>query len=73
MEASRMRNALTQIRMEYIEMPDLKLTLGQAGRLFGIPAGECEAALQALVSLGFLGRTRDGAFFRTDGSASTAA
>lgn len=66
MDASRMQDVLTQIQMEYLEMPDLKLTVGQARRLFALPIEECSTALDSLVSVGFLGRTRDGAFLRRD-------
>jgi hypothetical protein len=64
MEASRMQDVLTLIQMEYLEMPDLKLTLRQARRLFDVPVDLCEAALESLVSTGFLWRTREGAFLR---------
>lgn len=50
--------------MEYIEMPDLKLTAPQARRLWNIPADVCDAALSALVARGFLVQTRTGAFLR---------
>jgi hypothetical protein len=64
MEASRMQDVLTLIQMEYLEMPDLKLTLRQARRLFDLPMDLCEPAFDALVGVGFLARTRDGAFLR---------
>lgn len=64
MDASRIQGALTRIRMEYLEMPDLKLTVQQARRLFALPVELCEPALEALVLAGFLSRTRDGAFLR---------
>jgi len=64
MDAHRMHEALVQIQMEYREMPDLKLTLAQARRLFAMPAELCEQALEALVRSGFLRRTSDGAFLR---------
>jgi hypothetical protein len=56
--------AITRIAMEYIEMPDLKLTALQARRLWNIPAEVCDRALAALVSCGFLAQTRTGAFLR---------
>lgn len=68
MEANRINKALMQIRMEYLEMPDLKLTVQQARRLFALPAELCEPALEALVLAGFLSRTRDGAFLRPSGA-----
>jgi hypothetical protein len=55
---------LTLIQMEYLEMPDLKLTLRQARRLFDLPLELCENALGTLVSIGFLMQTRDGSFLR---------
>ena len=64
MEASRMQDIMTLIQMEYLEMPDLKLTMRQARRLFGLPEDLCDMALESLVSIGFLARTRDGAFLR---------
>lgn len=62
-------DAPTLIRMEYLEMPDLKLTLAQARRLFGLPIDECQTALEALVTVGFLARSRDGAFLKRSGAA----
>lgn len=66
-------DTLQQIRMEYVEMPDLKLTLPQARRLFALPLDECQAALESLVSAGFLALSRDGAFLRRSDSSLTAA
>ena len=66
MPTNRLLDAPTLIRMEYLEMPDLKLTLAQARRLFGLPIEECESALDALVRIGFLARRRDGAFVKTE-------
>ena len=54
-----------RIAMEYIEMPDLKLTVEQARRLWNLPANVCDTALATLVSRGFLRRTPAGAFLRT--------
>jgi hypothetical protein len=64
MDSNRIQNALTRIRMEYLEMPDLKLTVQQARRLFALPVELCDPALDALVLAGFLSRTPDGAFLR---------
>jgi hypothetical protein len=52
----------TLIRMEYLEMPDLKLTSSQVRRLLAITADVCEEALESLVSSGFLARTFGGEF-----------
>ncbi len=56
--------AVSRIAMEYIEMPDLKLTVEQAKRLWNIPEAVCRGALAALVARGFLVQTRTGAFLR---------
>lgn len=61
---------ILRIAMEYLEMPDLKLTVGQARRLWNLPADVCETALDALVARGFLARTAAGAFLRRASGAS---
>jgi len=65
METSRMQDVLVLIQREYLEMPDLKLTHREARRLFDLPADLCDVALESLVRVGFLARTRDGAFLRS--------
>jgi hypothetical protein len=57
-------SALQRIRIEYVEMPDLKLTRAQARRLWNLPQDVCDAALARLVGIGFLSLTRDGRFLR---------
>jgi hypothetical protein len=37
-----MNDVLHQIEMEFLEMPDLKLTTRQARRLWNLPDGVCE-------------------------------
>lgn len=51
-----------RVRGEFVEMPGLRLTLKQAGRLFGLPPTLCEAVLGRLVDERVLLRTPDGAF-----------
>lgn len=63
-DASRLRDTVTRIEMEFREMPGLKLTAPQACRLFGLPAELCDPALDVLVGNGFLSRGRDGTFIR---------
>jgi hypothetical protein len=53
-----------RIRNEYLEMPGLSLTLGQAQRMWQLRPGECETLLAGLVDSGFLARTAGGAFVR---------
>jgi hypothetical protein len=48
------------IRSEYLEMPGLRLTRGQAQRLWGFDAVTCETLLERLVLTGFLCRTPKG-------------
>jgi hypothetical protein len=57
-----------RIRGEFLEMPGLSLTIGQARRLWGLESSLCEASLDALVRSGFLTRTRDGRYLRLDTS-----
>jgi hypothetical protein len=56
--------ARMRIQIEYIEMPDLKLTLAQLRRLCALPPDVCEAAVADLVRSGFLWKTGEGAFLR---------
>jgi hypothetical protein len=51
---------LTRIRGEFREMPGLRLTFGQAQRLWQLEAHVCEAVLERLVSEGFLVRNSGG-------------
>ena len=56
-----------RVRNEYLEMPGLSLTLGQAQRMWQLRRTECETLLGALVDSGFLARTPSGAFVRASG------
>ena len=58
------RFAFTRIQVEYIEMPDLKLTPTQIRRLCDLPQDVCEAALAALEQADVLWRAPDGRFRR---------
>lgn len=60
--------ALRRIRSEYLEMPGLKLTAAQAQRLWGFDPDQCEVLLAKLMEMGFLRRTRDGAYVRVGSS-----
>jgi hypothetical protein len=55
---------LNRIQVEYMEMPDLKLTVAQAARLWSLPRDVGESALQVLLERGFLVLARDGGFRR---------
>jgi hypothetical protein len=53
-----------RIQMEFVEMPGLKLTLSQAGRLWNLPVEHCAMIFSDLVAKGFLARTAHGEFLR---------
>jgi hypothetical protein len=55
---------LERIRMEYVEMPDLRLTMRQARRLWNLDPALCDELMAILVREGFLARTHDGSFLR---------
>jgi hypothetical protein len=54
--------ALDRIRLEFLEMPDLKLTLPQMRRLCDLPPDVCESAVDALLTMGFLRLSDSGRF-----------
>jgi hypothetical protein len=56
-----------RVRNEYLEMPGLSLTVGQAQRMWQLRRTDCEDLLAALVDSGFLARTPAGAFVRASG------
>lgn len=55
-----------RVRGEYLEMPGLALTLGQAQRMWNLRRGDCERLLGDLVDAGFLACTPLGMFVRAD-------
>lgn len=65
--AAVVENLDEDIRRKYRELPELKLTLWQAGRLWNVPYDVCEAALTRLVRSGVLCEGRDGQFLRKAG------
>ena len=59
---------LERLRAEFLEMPDLRVTVEQAQRLCGIEPALCKAMLDALVDMKFLCIKSDGSYARlTDG------
>jgi hypothetical protein len=54
-----------RVRGEFLEMPGLRLTPQQAARLWAVDRVTAELVLEALVSFGFLVRTRDGGYLRS--------
>jgi hypothetical protein len=65
MELREVKEALSRIRNEFTEMPEMKLTMPQVSRLLCLPTAACEVALATLVDTGFLIRTENGSFVRT--------
>ena len=57
---------LQRVRAEFNEMPGLRLTPAQAGRLLGLDASSCQRVLNALVGASFLKRMADGSVVRTE-------
>ena len=55
---------LMRIRMEYVEMPGLQLTGGQARRLWNLDQSTCENILATLVDERFLTLTAGGSYLR---------
>jgi hypothetical protein len=60
---------LNRIRSEFLEMPGLRLTPGQAQRLYGIEQALCQRALERLVDSRFLCIKPDGRYARTSDGA----
>jgi hypothetical protein len=59
---------LRRIKAEYIEMPGLRLTVAQAGRLWGLDGTACLDLMEHLITERFLQRRPDGTYSRvTDG------
>ena len=65
-ESSRVviRDLLNRIQMEYLEMPDLRLTSWQAQRLWNLDQPTCDEIFATLVREQFLSQTVDGAYLR---------
>lgn len=61
------KTLLLRARSEYLEMPGLRLTPWQAGRLWNIEPALSEQVLRLLVASGFLWRSRDGAYLLRSG------
>ena len=60
----RLHELMDRLRSEYLEMPGLRLTVGQAQRLCGVEHAPCHMLLDALVEQRFLRVNRDGGYVR---------
>jgi len=49
-----MQTLTNRVRCEFIEMPGLRLTKAQAGRLWGLDTRACQEVIESLVRTGFL-------------------
>lgn len=56
-----------RVRAEFLEMPDLRLTVPQAARLWGLGADDCQRVIDRLVGAAFLRRTSAGLVMRVEG------
>ncbi len=63
---SQLHDWLQLIRAEFSEVPDLQLSQAEVQEMWGLDAMIAEALLAALVSAGFLKRTREGLYRRRD-------
>ena len=55
---------IARLKNLFIEVPGTHLSLDEISRLAGVEQVRCEPILDALVSAGFLTRSRDGRFRR---------
>jgi hypothetical protein len=56
---------IERLRLEYAELPSLRLTSAQIRRLCGVDdALLCESVLRAMVEIGFLAQNADGLYIR---------
>ena len=63
-KAAAIEAALVRIQHDYLEMPDLELTLDEAVRLWNIEPVRCLALLEFLAIEGFLTHSRRGGYKR---------
>jgi hypothetical protein len=61
-----LEQVMQQIRLEFKELPGLRLTRWQAQRLWRLDPTECETVLASLVRSTFLTEARDGTFARRE-------
>lgn len=61
---STLMQALVRARAEFIEMPDLQLTVVQASRLWSLDLETCSEILSRLVEARFLVTSRNATYIR---------
>ena len=67
----KIEEAVQLMRLEYAELPGLRLTAWQAQRLWNLSAQLCDDTLAWLVCAGFLRRMSDGTYVRAADAGST--
>ena len=67
--STRIDKLVRRIQSEYVQRPELRVTLEDAQRLWHLDRIECEALLTAFVDAAFLRRTVGGAFVRAGSAA----
>ncbi len=64
MSSAEFHQLLARVRSEFMEMPGLQLTPGQAGRLWGLGPQPCGAVIDSLIDAAFLRWTAAGRITR---------
>ncbi len=64
--AMELDDVVARVRQEFLEMPGLRLTPSEAGRLWGLDGERCRAVIDALVASAFLRWTPAGAVTREE-------
>ena len=64
MDSPSFQQALIAIQAEFVDMPELRLSVGQLARVGMLPTDVCKAAVSALVATGFLVEAANGSFSR---------
>lgn len=57
-----MRRTIERLQAEFLEMPGLRLTVGQIQRLCGVDQAVCQGVLDRLVAVKFLRANADGTY-----------
>ena len=64
MHTRSIESLIDRVRVEYVKMPGMRLTLAQIERLCGIDATTCITVVNALLDLKFLSVYNDGTYAR---------
>ena len=64
-DCRRIQDLVVAMQQPFLDTPELRLTLPQAQRRFGVSARTCEAVLGALAEAGVLDKTPQGEYIRS--------